>query len=410
MSKLIVVGVPEDGCLSLSSRAVSAVSQARVVAGHARHREWFPQFNGQFLDMAEGFSLWLNRVIDESEEGDVVVLASGDPLFFGIGATLIKKLGRESIAFIPSASSAQLAFSRLGLPWADARYLSFHGRELKGLVSQLQQGDLFALLTDGTNTPQVIASHMLRFNEAGWRLSVCEQLGGSSERITSMSVDELAGYSAEFDPLNILIAERQDSSIWGGYGQYAMDDAFAKRVPQNGLITKHSVRNLALSLLRLKHSDVMWDVGAGSGSIAIEAAKQCWKNSVFAVECNIDCFEAIAENSQAHGTDNVRLIKGKAPQVLAELPAPDAVFVGGSRGLMEGILDLVWSRLNENGRLVVSAVTMDTVVEVYQWAKQAELPFDVQLVNISQTQPLAHYLRYQAENPIHLISLHKTSQ
>lgn len=407
MNRITVVGVPEDGCISLSSKAVNAVSKARIVAGHARHMEWFPQFDGEFVDMAMGFSNWLNHVIEESEEGDVVVLASGDPLFFGIGSTLINKLSSEDLSFIPSYSSAQLAFSRLALPWADSQFLSFHGRPLKGLVSRLQYGDLFAMLTDGRNTPQVLAKHLKNYNELNWQLSVCEQLGGNEEKVTTFTVDELAQETSTFDPLNIVVAKRNREKFWGGFGQYSDDESFNKRVPQKGLITKHAVRNLALSMLRLKSKDVMWDIGSGSGSIAIEAGKQCWKKEVFAVECNSDCFSAIEDNILAHGVDNVQLIKGKAPDALMQLPSPDAVFIGGSRGEMNHILSDVWQKLNDDGRLVVSAVTMDTVVEVYDWAKQYSLVFDAQVVNISQTQPLAHYLRYQAENPIHLFTFQK---
>ena len=409
MTSLTVVGVPEDGCLGLTSRAVSVVSQARVVAGHPRHLEWFPQFEGLFLDMSQGFSQWMNQVIDESEEGEVVVLASGDPLFFGIGSTLIKRVGADAVSFVPSLSSAQLAFSRLSLPWSEAQFLSCHGRELKGFVSQMQQGDLFAVLTDTNNTPQVIARHMQQYHETCWTLTVCEQLGGVNEKLSAFGVEELAESEAEFDPLNILVAQRTEPHYWGGNGQFADDESFLKRMPQNGLITKQAVRNLALTTLRINKTDTVWDIGTGSGSIAIESAKLGWKGQVFAMECNPACFDSIEANIHAHGTDNVRLVKGKAPEVLSGLPTPNAVFIGGSRGAMDPILSEAWERLETKGRLVVSAVTLDTVAEIYQWAKQQDLSFDVQLVNVSQTKPLAHYLRYQAENPIHLFTLTKTA-
>ena len=406
---ITVVGVPEDGCLGLTSRAVNAVMQARVVAGHPRHLEWFPQFNGSFLDMTQGFSVWINQIMEESEEGDVVVLASGDPLFFGIGTTLLKKMDAQELNFVPSLSSAQLAFSRLGLPWNDARFLSCHGRELKGLTSKMQQGNLFAILTDLKNTPQILAQHLASYNETHWTLSVCEQLGGTEENIRSFSVEQLAGCETEFDKLNVVVAQRELQKRWGGNGQFAADESFAKRIPQNGLITKQAVRHLALTTLRIQPEDIVWDVGAGSASVAIESGKLCWNGSVYAIECNEPCFDSIEENIRSHATDNVTLIRGKAPGSLDELPDPDAVFIGGSRGQMKPILTKAWQRLKPDGRLVVSAVTIDTVVEVYQWAKEQELSLNTQVVNVSQTQPLAHYQRYQAENPIHLFSLEKTA-
>lgn len=410
MVSITIIGVPEDGCLSLTSRAVNAVSEARVVAGHPRHAEWFPQFDGIFLDMTIGFSDWMSQVIDESEEGAVVILASGDPLFFGIGTTLLKKMDAAELRFIPTLSSAQLAFTRLSLPWNNARFLSCHGRSMQGIVSKMQQGELFAILTDYKNTPQILAQHMVSYNESQWTLSVCEQLGGPQESIQTFTVDQLANSEVDFDKLNVVVAQRKSKALWGGYGQFACDESFLKRMPQNGLITKQAVRNLALTTLRIQPHDTVWDIGAGSGSVAIEAGKFCWNGKVFAVECNEQCFDSIEENICAHGTDNVSLVRGKAPESLTELPKPDAVFVGGSRGQMETILTHAWQNLSLDGRLVVSAVTMDTVVEVFQWAKNHELTFDTQLINVSQTQPLAHYQRYQAENPIHLFSLIKTSQ
>ncbi|SHO54656.1 bifunctional cobalt-precorrin-7 (C(5))-methyltransferase/cobalt-precorrin-6B (C(15))-methyltransferase [Vibrio quintilis] len=410
MTNIVVIGVPEDGCPGLTSRAVNAVSQARVVAGHPRHRQWFPQFEGPFLDMTQGFSTWLNQVIEESEEGGVAVLASGDPLFFGIGATLLKKLPASELSFIPTLSSAHLAFTRLGLPWHDACYLSCHGRRssdrdaLHGLVARMQQGSLFAMLTDTHNTPRVIARHLQAYGDRHWTLTVCEQLGSPHERITAFSVDDLAQCETVFDPLNMLVAQRGSEARWGGHGQFAGDDSFLKRMPQKGLITKQAVRHLALTALRIQPEQTVWDVGSGSGSIAIEAAKMATRGQVFAVECNPACFDSLQANCFAHGTDNVQLITGSAPGVLSSLSAPNAVFVGGSRGAMAEILSQSWAALQDGGRLVVSAVTMDTVSEVYQWAKANQLPLDAQVINISNTRPLAHYQRYQAENPIHLFS------
>ncbi|KAB1454018.1 bifunctional cobalt-precorrin-7 (C(5))-methyltransferase/cobalt-precorrin-6B (C(15))-methyltransferase [Vibrio panuliri] len=407
---ITVVGVPEDGCLGLTSRASNAVSSARVVAGHPRHLEWFPQFDGLFLDMTQGFATWFNQVIDESEEGDVVVLASGDPLFFGIGTRLLTILDAKELRFIPSQSCAQLAFSRLGLPWHDARFLSCHGRSLDGLTSKLQQGDLFAILTDGKNTPQVIAQHLTHYHETHWTLAVCEQLGGLDERVRRFDVAALACCETEFAPLNVIVAIRGDSQRWGGNGQFAADSSFAKRMPQNGLITKMAVRHLALTSLKISPDDTVWDIGAGSASVAIESGKLCWNGRVFAIESNEQCFESIEENIRCHGTDHVKLVRGKAPVALVDLPQPDAVFVGGSRGEMVAILDMAWQQLKPRGRLVITAVTIDTVTEVYQWAKQHALNINTLLANISQTQPLAHYQRYQAENPIHIFSLEKTPQ
>ncbi|MGF1723769.1 precorrin-6y C5,15-methyltransferase (decarboxylating) subunit CbiE [Photobacterium nomapromontoriensis] len=405
---ITVVGVPEDGCMSLTSRAINAVSQARVLAGHTRLLQWFPQFNGRRLTMEQGYQSWFNQVIDESEEGDVVVLASGDPLFYGIGNALIKHLEPQSLRFIPSLSSMQLAFARLAEPWADARCISLHGRVLRGLVARLQQGDLFTVLTDSLNTPVTIARHLLAFGETSWQVSVCEQLGAAGETVRQFDVSQLAGMNNDdFDPLNVVVLKRLQHRFWGGMGQYADDEAFEKRMPQRGLITKQPIRHLALAALKLRPTDTVWDIGTGSGSIAIESAKQCWQGKVFTVECNEACYSAIEANFITHATDNVTLVKGKAPEAMAKLPPPDAVFVGGSRGAIDTILAIAWQQLKPGGVLIATAVTLDSVAAIYQWSKQHSLDPKVQLASISHGVPLAQYTRYQADNPIHLFIFEK---
>jgi precorrin-6Y C5,15-methyltransferase (decarboxylating) len=153
----------------------------------------------------------------------------------------------------------------------------------------------------------------------------------------------------------------------------------------------------------------VWDVGtgSGSGSVSIEAAKQCYLGQVFTIESNTECYESIEANLKDHGTDNVRLIKDKAPNQLEHLPAPDSIFVGGSRGNMTSILDTCWEALKPGGVIVGYAVTVDSTCELHQWSKKNQAPTHVQLVNVSNGVPLAHYTRYQAENPIHLFTFTK---
>jgi len=409
-----VVGVPEDGCLSLTSRAVNTVEKARVLAGNGRLLEWFPQFKGQVLTMEQGFSSWLNQVLEESEEGGVVVLASGDPLFFGIGSTLLKHLPAKALKFVPSPSSMQLACSRIGLPWHDARTISLHGRSehhqtIRGLSSQMQTGSLFCLLTDNHNHPARIAEHLLAYHNREWQVWVAEHLGAPDETISHWSLESLAKCERSFHSLNVMVLKRVESATppWGGLGQYASDDSFEKRMPKRGLITKQSVRHLALCAMKIKPTDIVWDIGTGSGSVAIEAAKQCVAGQVLTLESNPDCYSSIEANLRAHSTDNVTLIKAKAPLGLEALPAPNSVFVGGSRGQMDAILDTAWQKLQEGGALVASAVTLDSVSEIFAWGKRSEAPMQVQLVSISNGVPLAHYTRYQADNPIHLFVFEK---
>lgn len=160
-------------------------------------------------------------------------------------------------------------------------------------------------------------------------------------------------------------------------------------------------------MLKIAPKSCVWDIGSGSGSIAIESAKQGYKGNVYAIESNPECFEHIQANSHTHGTDNLTLVKGLAPQVLNDLPQPDAVFIGGSRGQMHNILHSVWSALKERGNLVCSAITLETVQEILSWCEDKDIEVHYQLINIAQDKKIKHYHAHTAYNPIYLFYIKK---
>ena len=407
-AQVTLIGIGDDGCSGLTSRTINVVEQVGVLAGAERHLAFFPQFRGELLTMRGGLNNYLDAITEAAEAEPICVLASGDPLFFGLGRRLTERLGRERVRILPSLSSVQLAFARLRIAWDDAQFITLHGRPMQGLVARLQQGDTFALLTDKKNNPVTIAQHLAAYHEEHWRLHICESLGGTDERVRSFSVAQLCALdSTDINPLNVMILQRDGGKPWGDHPLHCTDDAYLKRMPAKGLITKQPVRALALANLNLSPTSCVWDVGSASGSVAIEAAKQAWRGQVFSVECNEECFDQIQTNAQTHRVDNLKLIKGRAPQALIELPAPDAVFIGGSRGAMADIFNTSWEALRPGGRLVIAAVTLDSVTEVFQLTQAHNLKPQIMLVNIAQGAPLAHYTRYAPESPIHLFILEK---
>lgn len=398
-----LLGIGDDGCSGLTSRAINAVEQVDVLAGADRHVAFFPQFKGKVLKMDHGLNGYLDDIAEIAKAEPICVLASGDPLFYGLGRRLIAKLGHESVRVLPSTSSVQLAFARLCIAWDDAQFITLHGRPMQGLVAKLQQGDTFALLTDRKNDPVTIAKHLATYNELHWKLHVCEALGGVNERVRSFSVAQLCELDAnDIDPLNIMVLQRGDAKPWGNHPLHCKDDAYLKRTPDKGLITKQPIRALVLANLNLSKTSCLWDVGSASGSVAIEGAKQAWQGQVFAIECNEVCFQQIEANAKEHRVDNLQLIQGRAPEALTELPKPDAIFVGGSRGEMVEIFNAGWNALSIGGRLIIAAVTLDSVAEAFQLTKTNNLKPQIILVNIAQGAPLAHYTRYVPESPIHL--------
>lgn len=406
-----VVGIGDDGCASLSSRAISAVSRADVLVGGERHLEFFPQFRGERIPIKGGLSQVLERVERLSEEHNVCILASGDPLFFGIGALVVKRLGAEHVEILPGLSSVQWAFARTGIAWDDAAFLSVHGRSPEGLVTRLRRLAKAAVLTDGENSPRALAARLIEHGDTAWRAWVCEHLAGPGERVRAFDGPGALASLAACDniaPLNVLLLVRADPA-WRPPPSipYLHEDAFAKRMPKNGLITKREVRLLSLASMGLRPDAVVWDIGAGSGSVSIEAALLCPSGRVYAIEVDPESVEICRENVRAHGVDNVRVVAGRAPEALADLEAPDAVFVGGSKGSMEEIIAAALDRLRPGGRLVVNAITMENVAEAYRALRARGVEPEVTLLSVSRGVPLARYTRYEALSPIHVFAATK---
>jgi precorrin-6Y C5,15-methyltransferase (decarboxylating) len=401
-----VIGIGDDGCASLTSRAVNAVAAAHVLVGGERNLAFFPQFKGERIALRGGLEPVLARVASLADEHQVCILASGDPLFFGIGAKVAARVGVEHVAFIPAPSSMQWAFARTGIAWEDASFVSVHGRSADGFVNRVRTSSKVAVLTDAESSPAVLATRLLEHGDSDWTAWVCERLGGTGERVRRFALSELSA-ARDIDPLNVLLLVRAPDWQAPTSIPYLHEDAFAKRMPKNGLITKREVRLLSLGALALRPDSVVWDIGAGSGSVSIEAAILAPRGRVYAIEVDPEGVALCRDNARAHGTDNVRVIEGRAPDALASLEAPDAVFVGGSKGSMDAIVEASLTALRPGGRLVINAVTLENVGEAYAALRSRSLDPDVTLVQISRGVPLARYQRYEALNPIHIIAVEK---
>jgi precorrin-6Y C5,15-methyltransferase (decarboxylating) len=401
---VVVLGIGDDGCKGLTARGLEAVMAASWLVGGERHLAFFPEFRGERLVLKSGVGAVVDRVAALADENNVVVLASGDPLFFGVGGLVVDRLGAEHVEVIPHPSAMQWAFARVGLRWDDAGWISLHGRSREGLSTRLRGLAKVALYTDDTNSPAAIAAHLVAQGDLGWRAWVCENLGGPDERVRAFELPELAG-CPDVGPLNVLVLARPAGWQAPPAIPFLHEDAFAKRMPRKGLITKREVRLLSLAALHLRPDSVVWDVGAGSGSVAIEAAMLAPRGRVFAIEVDPEGVEICRDNLRTHGVDNVRVIEGRAPEALADLEPPDAVFVGGSKGSMEEIIDVALDRLKPGGRLVVNTITLENSAEAYQAFRRRQLVPEVTLLQISRAEKLATYLRWEAHNPIQIFAV-----
>ncbi|MFH2123765.1 MAG: precorrin-6y C5,15-methyltransferase (decarboxylating) subunit CbiE [Pseudomonadota bacterium] len=294
----------------------------------------------------------------ELTQGDVAILASGDPLFFGIGRTLLHCFGPDRITIYPARSSMQIAFSRFKIPWDDARFLSLHGRETNNLASTILIHDKVFLFTDHRFSPDMIArSLLIECGEAinsEYMVHVAENLATDNEQLHTGTLSEIADRS--FCPLNVMILIKTSPKSTIPLFGLAEEEITHSR----GLITKNEVRAASLHALRLPQQGVLWDVGAGSGAVGLEAARLFPELQVCAVERETEQIANIQTNRDQFQTWNLQVFHGSAPDALVTLPAPDRVFIGGSGGQLPAIIEHAAKRLNPGGRIVVNAVLKKT--------------------------------------------------
>ncbi len=356
MSKIIIAGVSGVGLNDEQRRALAGCT---AIVASGRYRHLAEAAGCEVLPIAPVRDALAGIAARLAGQGSVGVLASGDPLFFGIARTLIDRFGPDQVEILPGVSSLQLACARFKIPWDDIRVVSLHGREADHLPGRLLTAPKVAVFTDNRLAPDRVANNLLRYLEsvgaagiiAGCRVLVAENLGQADERLVRGSLADISAQS--FGNLNVMLLLRPaPAALISPLGLSEADISHSR-----GLITKDEVRAATLHRLGLPGIGVFWDVGAGSGSVSIEAARLCPGLHLFAVEKEEEQLLNIRKNITRFETFNVQPVAGLAPAVLAGLPDPDRVFIGGSGGRLAEIIGAAAGRLNEAGRIVVNCVT-----------------------------------------------------
>ena len=398
-----IVGVGACGRSSLTSKAAEIVDGADLLVGGDRLLAMFPESVAEKISLVGGFEIAIDRIKAALGSRRVVVLASGDPGFFGIARPLVERLGRERVEVIPNVSSLQLAFARLGESWEDAAFASVHGRPLEGLEETVRSNRKIAILTGGKQTPAVVARWLLDAGIDGYRVYLCEDLGGPEERVLELDLERLA--AVETALLNVVVLIKQRDVIPAAATRRLLfgrsdEEYFHMR----GMITKAEVRAASLSKMGLEDGSTIWDVGAGSGSVAVESAMFARNGRVYAVERDPDQVLVIQKNLAKFNVENVVVIQGEAPEALDELPPPDAVFVGGSGGRLAAILDIVCSRLHVDGRVVVNASTLETAGVALSELRARNFEPEVAVLQVSRGKQLGSLTHLEALNPVFIVS------
>lgn len=333
-----------------------------------------------------------------------VVLMTGDVGLFSGARRLVEALSGDAqldVRVIPGISSASYLAARLARPWQDWRFASAHGVACDIVAEAEHAGELF-LATSGGEDPSRLSGELVQAGFGDARVTVAERLSYPDERITCATASEIAGQT--FDDLNVMLIEFAGgaaSSRWPYASSGIPDELFIRGdVP----MTKQEVRAVALAKLRLTATDTVWDVGAGTGSVSIEAALVARAGSVWAVERNAAGVRLIRENADAFGCGNVHAVPGVAPEALAKLPVPDAVFVGGSAGELLSIVEAALEK-NSQVRLCVPCVTVETLTEACALLSGSRFKgFEACQVSAARAEAVGSHHLMKAQNPVFLVS------
>jgi precorrin-6Y C5,15-methyltransferase (decarboxylating) len=335
----------------------------------------------------------------------IVVLASGDPNFFGIASYLTGKLGKDSFEIIPNVSAMQLAFARIRESWEDAVFVSAHARPIEDIVETVWSNDKVGIFTDAEHTPAAIAKVLLERGIEGYLVYVCQNLGEKEEKVIETDLAGLCETKCSSLNTLILLSDRKEpvsahSPRWLGIS----DAEFHQRRPKAGLITKQEVRAISLAKMHLIDESVLWDIGAGSGAISVEASFLARKGRIYAIEKNDADVAIIRKNLRKFHVPNVEVVQALAPDGLDELPDPTTVFIGGSGGRMDEILGLVGRRLKPGGRIVINIVALENLSAAINALIARGFMTEVTLVNVARSTKTAELTRFEASNPVFVVT------
>ena len=387
---LSIVGVGEDGLGGLGPEARTRIDEAEVLVGAERHLALVENGPAERFSWASPLSATVERLAGLRGRR-VCVLATGDPMAYGIGVTLVRRFGADAVRVLPGLSAFCLARARLGWPLAETVELTLHGRPIELVLAHLVPGGRLLLLSEDGTTPARVAELLAGAGYGPSRLHVLCRMGGSRER--RIATTAAAGLAARVDDLNTIAVELEAGPGAPPPGRGLPDDAFR----HDGQITKREVRAVTLAALAPAPGALLWDVGAGCGSVAIEWMRAAPRARAVAVERHEARRATIARNALALGAPELEIVAGSAPAALAGLEPPEAVFVGGG-ATADGMIAACWDALPGGGRLVANAVTLES--ETVLMAEHAERGGELSRLAVSRAEPVGAMTGWRAMTPV----------
>jgi len=413
-SKLVILGIGDDGLAGLTDAARRLVMSADLILGASSTLTLLDSVPARKEPLEPEMSLALRQVQAALSCRNPVLVSSGDPLFYGVARYLCDRLGKDLFEVVPHVSSMQLAFARIKESWEDAFLTNLAGRPIEAVIDRIRTAEKVGLFSSDECPPARLGRELLDRGIDYFRAYVCENLGSPDERVTQAELSDLA--TMEFNPLNVLILIRKPNrpdraSRAGRHRLFGnRDDAFAQSLPRRGLITQAEVRAIALAQLDIRATSVVWDIGAGSGSVAIEAAQLAHLGTVYAVEPEPADIALIQANAEAFGVPNVRAVLGRAPEILATLPEPEAIFVGGTGRQVDPVLSTAFTRLCQGGSIAVNVATIEGLAAAYHTLKNLAGKVRVWNVSIARGIEQMDRLRFEAVAPTFLLAVTKRDE
>jgi precorrin-6B C5,15-methyltransferase / cobalt-precorrin-6B C5,C15-methyltransferase len=409
--KIAVIGIGDDGIDALSQAMRARILDAEVILGPDRALRMLPAKSAaQRIAMSSDLEE-LARQIAAAQDKKTVILVFGDPMFYGLARYVGDRVGRDRFDVMPHVSSMQLAFARVMESWDEAYLTNLASHPLDAVVEKIRTSQRVGLFTSDTCGPPDVAKALLDKHIDYFTAYVCENLGARDETVTRGTLAEIA--RQKFGPLNVMVLVREADApdrpreavgrrVFGN-----PDEAFLQSQPKHGLLTPAEVRAMALAQLDIASGSIVWDVGAGSGSVSIEAAQLASDGTVYAIEMDAEDHGLIRQNAERFRVSNVIPVLGKAPEAWSGLPDPDCIFIAGSGREVTRIAEAAFARLRAGGRLVVNLTALEDVGDLQRTLRTRSTDVSVWMVNIARGTEQLQRLTFEALKPNFLVAARK---
>ena len=385
----------------LTTRHLKIIGQADILVGGKRLLSLFADTRARKKAITKDIDAIIRFVRQEMKTKRVVVLASGDPMFFGIGHRLVSAISADKVRVYPNISSVAAAFARIKESWDDVRVISLHGRKnTSQLYQALETANKIAVFTDPKHHPAWLAAQLMKDHCKNIQICVLEALGSPAEKVSWLAPAEAAGMKFR-DPNMVVLKRspiRNNTKVPPHLG--APDNWYDHH---QGLITKSEIRAITLAKLQLATGHIMWDLGAGSGSVGIEAALFIKKGRIYAVEKHPERVEQIKNNKKRFGIRNLTTVQSELPQGLAELPPPDRIFIGGGGRRLKSIILAAAQYLKPAGIIVVNTVLMPNVETARLTLEKLDFKTEIIQAQINRSRPMPWATRMEGLNPVWII-------